>query len=123
MLYDRTPPHVPVPDAFTATELVEWTWDNVIWHHDTANACRNVILGIFSPRISARFSRLAVVAEGMGRAHYLWTTPVVGAVVLFCVLLPCFSWVSDAQKCHLCTTTTQYFKNVVSFVKKTQPRK
>ncbi|GBM12817.1 hypothetical protein AVEN_247590-1 [Araneus ventricosus] len=23
----RTPPHVPVPDAITATEPVEWTWD------------------------------------------------------------------------------------------------
>ncbi|GBL56280.1 hypothetical protein AVEN_148253-1, partial [Araneus ventricosus] len=23
---DRTPPHVPVPDAITATESVGWTW-------------------------------------------------------------------------------------------------
>ncbi|GBM72124.1 hypothetical protein AVEN_96212-1 [Araneus ventricosus] len=92
---------------------------DITMHHDTANACRNVIPGTFSPRISARFSRLAVVAEGMGRAHYLWTTPVVGAVVLFRVLLPGCSWVSEAQKGHLCTITTQYLKNVVSFVKKT----
>ncbi|GBM08021.1 hypothetical protein AVEN_71460-1 [Araneus ventricosus] len=25
---DRKPPHVPVPEAITATEPVEWTWDN-----------------------------------------------------------------------------------------------
>ncbi|GBM79769.1 hypothetical protein AVEN_229696-1 [Araneus ventricosus] len=24
---DRTPPHVPVPDAITTTVPVEWTWD------------------------------------------------------------------------------------------------
>ncbi|GBM36261.1 hypothetical protein AVEN_71966-1 [Araneus ventricosus] len=24
---DRTPPHVPVPEAFTAAEPVGWTWD------------------------------------------------------------------------------------------------
>ncbi|GBM31033.1 hypothetical protein AVEN_108935-1 [Araneus ventricosus] len=24
---DRTPPHVPVPDAMTASVPVEWTWD------------------------------------------------------------------------------------------------
>ncbi|GBM94014.1 hypothetical protein AVEN_224770-1 [Araneus ventricosus] len=69
---------------------------DIMMHHDIANACRNVILGTFSPRILARFCRLAVMAEGMGREHYLWTTPVVGAVVLFCVLLPGCSWVSDA---------------------------
>ncbi|GBM10283.1 hypothetical protein AVEN_50002-1 [Araneus ventricosus] len=26
---DRTPPYVPVPEAITATEPVEWTWDNI----------------------------------------------------------------------------------------------
>ncbi|GBM91634.1 hypothetical protein AVEN_271285-1 [Araneus ventricosus] len=25
---DRTPPHVPVPDAITATEPVRWTWED-----------------------------------------------------------------------------------------------
>ncbi|GBO22667.1 hypothetical protein AVEN_76022-1 [Araneus ventricosus] len=25
----RTPPHAPVPDVITATELVGWTWDNM----------------------------------------------------------------------------------------------
>ncbi|GBM49205.1 hypothetical protein AVEN_103815-1 [Araneus ventricosus] len=29
---DRTPPHVPVPEAIAATEPVEWTWDTSKGH-------------------------------------------------------------------------------------------
>ncbi|GBN65047.1 hypothetical protein AVEN_30478-1 [Araneus ventricosus] len=27
----RMPPHAPIPDAFTVTEQVGWTWDNIVF--------------------------------------------------------------------------------------------
>ncbi|GBN58068.1 hypothetical protein AVEN_150948-1 [Araneus ventricosus] len=52
--FDRTPPHDPVPDAITATQPVEWTW----------NSSENTLMYICSDRFLlsiCSFIRIALV--------------------------------------------------------------
>ncbi|GBO24090.1 hypothetical protein AVEN_154493-1 [Araneus ventricosus] len=60
---DKTPPHAPVPDAFTATEPVGWTWD------DQESRCFEV--GCNKVKKSCRFPHAATAMQKL-IANFGW---------------------------------------------------